>query len=201
MFFSLFFLSVIVTTFIHFSVADISLDPDNTNLFFDSDNNQLPSGGSSLWDADVGLGDPTFLTDSDPILFNNDQTDSFELAEVGDFCNAPPSKRARRDTAPNVCPPSGRQGQDQAIVNQLTIPNLLDIFSLKPKKKAPFTEPLGNPPFGASPTGEDGNPCPAERPVHLCCLDTNMRWAEVAGLHINYFTLKFCLAGKFHRAD
>ena len=197
-------LTFIATTLIHFTVADISLgDSDNTNLFLDSDNNQLPSDGSSLWDTDVSLGDAytdsPFLTDSDPIVGNNDQNDSFELAEVGDLCEAPPSKRTRRDTAPELCGPSDRQGLDQSTVNQLRFPDLFDVF--KPKKKATARELLGDPPFGASPTGEDGNPCPIEYPLHLCCLDSNMQWTTVNGLYISYFTLTLCQAGKLYRLE
>lgn len=199
MLFSLLFLTFIATTLVRITVANNFLDdPNNTNLFLDLGTDQLPSDSSSLWDADVGLGDPytdsTFLTDSDSVALNNDQTNSFELAELGDSCEVPPSKRARRDTSPRICTPSDRQGQDQSIVNQLTIPNLLDVF--KPKKKQPDRELLGDPPFGASPTGEDGNPCPVEHPLHLCCLDSEMRWAGIENVHISYFALYLCEPGK-----
>lgn len=201
MFFSILFLTFIATPFVHLTVADILLgDTDNTNLFLDSDNHQLSSDDvSPLWDTDISIGDAdtdsTFLIDSSLFALNNDQTNSIELAELGDLCEAPPSKRSRRE----VCIPSDRQGQDQSIVNQLTFPNLFDVF--KPKKKAPAREPLGDPPFGDSPTGQNGNPCPAERPLHLCCLASDTRWSEIEGLYINYFTLSMCSPGKFHGAE
>ena len=201
MFFSILFLTFIATPFIRFTVADDPLgDLDDANLFLGSDNNQFPSDdGSPLWDNDVGIGDAdtdtTFLIDPNSFALNNDQTNSIELAELGDLCEAPPSKRSRRE----VCTPSDRQGQDQSIVNQLTFPNLFDVF--QSKKKAPARETLGSPPFGDSPTGQDGNPCPAERPLHLCCLQSEMQWAEIQGLYINYFTLSLCSPGKFHGAE
>lgn len=208
--------SVLLTliTTIRFTIGDfLPEDSHNTNLFLDLDNDQLPSDGSALLDTGVGVGvgeekaygDFTFLTDSDSnSVALNDATNSnsMELAELGDLCEAPdaisPSKarmRTRTRDSSKICTPSD---QDQTI-NQLEFPNLFDV--LKPKKKAPTSEPLGPPPFGDSPTGEDGNPCPFERPVHLCCLQADMQGTNVVGDYIEYTSLSICSAGKHVAAE
>lgn len=191
MFSIIFFLTFIATTFVHFTIANISLEnPDNTNLFLDDE--LLASDGPSLWDTDVGDGytNSAFLADSNPLLaLNNDQTDLFEQADIGDLCEAPPSKRARRDITSQVCTPSDRQGLDQSVLNQLKFPNILDIF--KPKKKESDQD-------SSTPTtgDDDGNTCPPEHPLHLCCLKPETRWTEIQGPSTVFFALYVCTPGK-----
>lgn len=211
----------VATDVIRLTTADISLgdssNPDDANLYLDFDDNQLSSDGSALLDpgfgvsADADFGeaswDSTFLADSSPSLaLNDDQTNSFQLAdELGnDLCDASPGdfspsnarmRTRTRDTVPKACSPSSGQGQDQPI-NQLSFPNIFNLF--KPKKMDPDTqlEPLGPPPFSTSPTGQDGNSCPVARPVHLCCLLTDPRGANIiGGFHIDFYSLSACSIG------